>query len=759
MYHQNDTTHSHVQSRFAPSFFWGGATDNSPGFLPDVRTWADFAAMLTSEGHNAIPVEPGPEAERAAKLRCPMFSPAEFREGKTRREADALRVHFGVLDLDHVDRSVFDTFLECLRDAGREALVYTSWSHGLEEGKVSARLCVPFTRPVEAREWSAFWPRMHDHLGALGDVACRDIARAYFLPFVPESRAELAEVVHLPGAPLDVDALLQAGAIASTTLDVAKATSTMLSGAKSPASARIGEGERNEKLFRLACSLRGRGLGPEEINGALQARNANECDPPLDPSEVQRIAWSAARYEPRAPFHHTDTGNAERLVHEHGARFRYVSQWGKWLAWDGQRWALDGAEALVHQAAKETIRGMYDDAATLEDDDRRKSLATHARACEARSRRDAMVALARTEPGVGVGHEALDADPWLLNVLNGTIDLRTGELRPHDAADMLTKIAPVAYDPAATCPSWERFVHEVLAGDTETIEYVQRAVGYTLTGETREHCLFFLHGGGANGKSTFVGTLFAMLGDYAKACPPDLLLTTRGGEHPTAIANLLGARLATCQEPEENRSWNDARLKELTGGDRIAARRMREDFWDFTPTHKFWISSNPEPVVRGTDDGIWRRLRKVPFTVSFKGREDRTLPERLRAELPGILAWAVRGCLAWQRSGLGESSTVRTATERYRAEQDTFGQFIAERCTIGTEHRITRQELRVTYEEWCRGAGETPLKAKGFTSRVRTVPGVVEGKVWRPGATSPGDGWHGITLQGRNADRPLAGVN
>jgi P4 family phage/plasmid primase-like protien len=344
-------------------------------------------------------------------------------------------------------------------------------------------------------------------------------------------------------------------------------------------------------------------------------------------------------------FNLTDLGNAERLVARHGADLRYCHPWGKWLAWDGIRWVVD-ASGEVERRVIETVRGIYAEAEDATDSTKRRNIAQHAMRSESHLRIEAMMALARSMPGIPVAPDDLDNDTWLLNAQNGAVSLKSAELRPHRREDLITKLAPVEYNGAADAPTWKAALERWLPFEALR-RFVQRLFGYALTGDVSEQVLPFLHGPGANGKTTMTNTALEMMGDYGQQAAPDLLLAKRGS-HPTELADLFGARLVASVEVEDGRRLAESLVKQLTGGDRIKARRMREDFWEFAPTHKVFLAANHKPVVRGTDHAIWRRIKLVPFDVVIpKGEQDSRLPKKLRAELPGILAWAVHGCLEW----------------------------------------------------------------------------------------------------------------
>ena len=422
------------------------------------------------------------------------------------------------------------------------------------------------------------------------------------------------------------------------------------------------------------------------------------------------------------PYHLTDMGNAERLIARHGADLHWCKPWGKWLTWDGRRWAVDDTEQVA-QRAKETVRAIYAEASQGEDAKARSAIAKHAIGSEAERRVNAMIGLAASEPGVPVLPAELDADPWALNLQNGTLDLKTGAFRPHRRADMLTKVAPVDFDQDAECPLWLAFLDRVMRGNEALIDFLQRAVGYSLTGDTSEQVFLILHGTGSNGKTTFLESLRALLGDdYATRTPTEtLLLAQRHNGGPTPeLAQLRGARLVTSTEAEEGRRLAEARIKELTGGDTIAARPMYRDPVQFQPVFKLWLGTNHKPVIRGTDLAIWRRIRLIPFTVTIPAHEqDRRLADKLREELPGILQWALIGCAMWLRDGLGAPSEVTAATEEYRNEMDVIGAFLDDRCELGDSHKARAGALHKAYREWCEEQGERPVSGRAFADRLQ----------------------------------------
>ncbi len=479
----------------------------------------------------------------------------------------------------------------------------------------------------------------------------------------------------------------------------------------------IPEGSRNETLMSIGGTLRHGGFEEDAIFLVLSEVNKTKCVSPLPEPEVRAIAKSVARYRTNRPM--TDAGNAERFAGKNGGDVRFVQSWDKWLVWNEKFWSCD-ARAAVLRRAKLTARGILGEAAACKDDGRQQQLAKWWKASESSGKLSSMLALAKAEEGIAVSHETFDVRDLLLNVENGTIDLESGKLGPHEREHLLTKCAPVPYDQSAKCPQWRAFLDRVMGGNKKLVAFLQRAVGYSLTGSTSEQVLFFLHGAGANGKSTFCHVLLDLLGPYGTVGAPNMLLAKRGEAHPTEQADLFGARAVVLQEVEAGRAWAEVTLKQLTGGDTVKARHMREDFWSFRPTHKFWVAANHKPAVRGTDYAVWRRLLLVPFTVTIPRKEqDPDLLDKLRAELPGILRWAVDGAVSWKDAGgLFPPPEVTIATEEYRCAEDLVAQFVNECCEKEAGVTAPGGALYDAYVNWCRATGESAMSNRRFGDRL-----------------------------------------
>lgn len=439
----------------------------------------------------------------------------------------------------------------------------------------------------------------------------------------------------------------------------------------------------------------------------------------------------------------TDLGNAERFADDFAGKLLYNATEKAWYYWDGTRWQRDERQYVNH-CARLTVRSIYGEAGVCEDVGRRRELAGWAAKSESTMHIRGMLELAKSDPQFSALSSDFDACPWLFNTPSGTVDLRTGTLREHDPADRITKISPVSYDPAAADPAeFQFFLYEISDEREEIIEYLRRYLGYCLTGFTSEQSFLVFHGSGANGKSTLLRILFHVFGDYALATPPDTLMVKRqAGTATNDLARLLGARLVSAQETEEGQRLSESRIKAMTGGDTIVARKLYGEFFEFPATFKIILSTNHRPRVRGQDYAIWRRVKLVPFDVTIPPeRRDPVKAERIiEREAAGILRWLVGGCLDWQRDGLGECETVTAATEEYRSAEDFLGPFIADRCITGEGFRSQGATLYAAYRQWCEENGERPLSNKAYAR-------ALEDRGFKYFRTNTGRFWAGIGLQ------------
>ena len=417
-------------------------------------------------------------------------------------------------------------------------------------------------------------------------------------------------------------------------------------------------------------------------------------------------------------LHNTDLGNARRLVRRYDFRIRYCAPLGGWLLYTEGRWRRD--ESLKIEAlAKDVVQELHAEAAQANSEAERSHLRKHALGTERADRLSAIVRVAASEPGIAVSADLFDANPWVLNARNGTVDLRTGALLPHRPEDLLSHQANASYVPQAPCPWWQWFLHRTFGGDAEMIAYIQRLVGYALTGDMSEQEFYLLVGTGANGKTVFIEIIMFVLGTYARTMDPNLLVRTRNEQHPTALADLRGARFATGNELSADSWVNEALLKRLVGGDRVTARRMYQDFFEFSPTAKLLLAVNTKPSIAGQDHGIWRRIRVLPFEVTIPENErDKHLLDKLKTEADGILWWAVLGCLDWQHGGLRTLGKVIEASNEYRSEMDAVGHFLEDNCERDANATISFAMLFDSYENWCEQVSEEPLSKRAFATRL-----------------------------------------
>lgn len=444
------------------------------------------------------------------------------------------------------------------------------------------------------------------------------------------------------------------------------------------------------------------------------------------PDSVAAGLAEVEKIPPPAPgfFGLTDLGNAKRLVFRHEKSIRYCHVWNKWLVWDGRIWRADNSGEIDRKAA-DTVEAIYVEASKGATAELRMKIGDHAIQSEAEKSLRAMTLLARSRSPIPIAPTSLDVDPWMFNCFNGTVSLRSGELQPHARGDGLTKLSHVVYDREATCPTWDGFLHRIMAGNVELSNFLRLAVGYSMTGVVEEKCFFFLYGFGDNGKSTFIELLADLLGDYwMKTTAETVLDKSRTSTIPNDVARLAGVRMVSTAELPKGRRLDEARVKDLTGRDTISARFMRGEWFDFRPVFKLWMYGNHKPTIEGVDDGIWRRVRLIPFAVTIpKADQDERLLDKLRGELPGILNWAIRGCLEWQKSRLPMPVAIQEATEDYRSEMDLIELFLVEKCHVIKGSKVAGAQVTVlyrAYEWWCHANGEKVPNQRTFSSTLRT---------------------------------------
>lgn len=418
-------------------------------------------------------------------------------------------------------------------------------------------------------------------------------------------------------------------------------------------------------------------------------------------------------------FAFTDMGNAERFLKDHAQSVRYCSKLKMWFVWNGKRWVEDGGENEIIDKAKQTVRAIPKEVKS--NPLLKKDILAHAHRSEAFSRINAMVRLARSASEVQIEPERFDADPWLLNCPNGILDLKTGKLRLHKPESNLTLMCGTKYQPKAKAPQFMKFLSEIMAGDEQMVDFLQRVFGYALTGSGREQCLFFLIGSGLNGKTTLIETLRKVFGSYARHTPTATLIRN-GLAIRNDLARLRGARFVTAAEVSRGNELDEATTKMLTGEDPVASRFLYREFFEYRPNFKLFLVANHTPEIRGSDFGIWRRILLIPFSVTIpQEKVNKELPLKLNTELPGILAWLVEGCLKWQKDGLRVPVKVKEATEEYREEADFLGQFLEDCCRVNKESKVRSKELYEAYRCWAVENRDEILTKKAFGSHLKTA--------------------------------------
>jgi len=405
---------------------------------------------------------------------------------------------------------------------------------------------------------------------------------------------------------------------------------------------------------------------------------------------------------------HADDALALEFSELHGNELRYTARWARWSIWDGTRWKPDDTcyvFDLVRRLCRRASSSCGDE--------------NLARRVVSASTVAAVERLARADRRHASVVDQWDADPWLLNTPVGVVDLRSGELGAAAPEDYCTKITPIG--PGGECPLWLEFLARITDGNVELQRFLQRMSGYALTGVTREHALFFLYGTDANGKSVFINTISGLMGDYARTAPIETFIASASERHPTDLAGLQGARLVTAIETEDGGRWAESKLKTITGGDRISARFMRQDFFDFVPQFKLLIAGNHKPSIRTVDEATRRRVNLVPFTVTIPNAErDQELVDKLRHEWCGILQWMIDGCVAWLHEGLNQPAIVTAATADYLAEEDALGRWLEDSCILSKQYLVPTAALFENWQRWCEQNGEQTGSVKRFSQNLES---------------------------------------
>src|SRR5262245_27759743 len=647
------------------------------------------------------------------KKGLPWFKLARFgdkrndKSGSLRHDANVLAISGVEGDYDGEEVSI-DQAVAILNGAGVWGIICTSPSHKKDAPRW--RVICPTSEELPPTERAKLLARVNGLLGGILAGESFTLSQSYYYGRVGNNPDHRCEIVS--GDFIDERADLDAGALGKGE-------------PPTKASKRLTEmapGNINTTQTAAMASLLSGGKSLDEAVEKVLEATERVGDPDWDyEKERAQIRSMGERWLKKHP-ELVRTDNAPPYSEEaialdfatrHADGLRYVAKWNEWFIWDGTCWREDETRRAFTVA-----RGLCrETAATANKPSERKKIASA-------KTRAAVVSLAGEDYQLAATTDQWDADPWLLNTPDGAVDLRTGQMREHRTDDYMTKQTAVA--PAGDCPRWKAFLDEVTAGDRELQAYLQGVSGYCLTGITREQQLYFMYGSGQNGKGVFVQTISGIMGDYHRATSIETFTVSQSERHPTELAALRGARLVTAAETEDGRRWAEARIKEMTGGDKIQARFMRQDFFEFFPQFKLIFSGNHMPTLRTINKAITRRFNRVPFAVTIVAEKmNLYLTEELRAEWPGILAWMIKGCLMWQRDGLKPPKAVSAATEQYLESQDAIGEWLKECCELAPGYWESTQELFTSWKPWAGERGEWIGSKNQFSQKLEDRGGFV----------------------------------
>lgn len=503
----------------------------------------------------------------------------------------------------------------------------------------------------------------------------------------------------------------------------------------------IPEGKRNVTLTRLAGHLWNEGLSTDDIENKLLLINHDSCLPPLTENEVKVIVKSISKYPRHNEYPLTDLGNSERFIDRYQNVVRFCKEQKVWYIWNGSKWNIDKKNE-IQELVKDMVIKMQKEAYELSDPEIRNALLQHAKKSQSNASIKNIINLSESNRSINVTGEDLDSNNWLFNVANGTLDLKTGMLLPHNSINLITKISNVKYDETARCPKFMAFLDYILAGNNDLIEYMQKLVGYCLTGSIDQQILPILYGTGSNGKTTFMKVLEGLLGEYCIYSDISSFVASQNSTTRNDLARMKGSRLVLTTEFEHNQNISEALIKKVTGGEKITCRFLYGEYFDYTPTFKIMMATNYKPHIKGTDEGIWRRIHLIPFTVRIteENRKENYAQELLE-ELSGILNWALEGCLKWQKDKLKKPAAVEEATSDYRIEMDELADFLDACCEAASNSKTRSSELFDAYIRWCYENGiKDQLTQKAFSKEL-------EERGYRKKRNNMGTYWENIALK------------
>lgn len=458
-----------------------------------------------------------------------------------------------------------------------------------------------------------------------------------------------------------------------------------------------------------------------EAQGLLTKEAGNEASlakPLFGENDIQEESTEVLSQTMKSPSDYpwTDVGNAKKFADREYFDLLYCDLWGKWRVWDGRRWKQDDTMEVKRRAVH-MVESMIDELKCFCESSDRRAYFNHIIRSQSDARINALINLAKADERIAVTPDLFDQDPYKLNFLNGTLDLKTNAFNPHRREDRITKICNAYYDEAAECPKWQKCLDTWLKGNKEDILFLQKAIGYSLTGDTSEHVFFILFGTGRNGKTTFIDTVRYVLNDYSVSTPVETILQKRNAGIPNDVARLKGARFVTASEADEGQKLAESLIKQMTGGDTISARFLYGEFFDYKPEFKLWLATNHKPLIKGTDRAIWARVRLIPFDVMIpEEQRDKELVNKLRCEASGIANWMIKGYQLWKSEGhLKASENIIKATGEYKAEMDDLGNFLLDRCEQESRHMVYNKNLFAAYLDWCDAEGLKALSQKTFT--------------------------------------------